>query len=255
MWKTPNQYFGTLHIISIVVMLCCAACGIYLGIKYRDAKYDKKKDKAMSILGFVFVALEAFKIIFRVAADAGADERLISFQICSIPLWLLPWIAYMKEGKLKKSFIGFVSFQSFTAAFFFFVKPAAIVMSESNFNYIVLSMHSLLWHCLMVASGLFAMVAYRLLTKEGFKTLVYSYILWVICAVVAMILNIIIGGKIDLFSIAPNTDFSYPLLGVFFKSPKPYPLFFISFLIYYGLGGLIIYGLGFGITKLATKKK
>lgn len=252
MWKTTHNYFGPLHIVSIVFMLSCVAVGIVLGRKYQDKKYDRQKDVGMTILGFVFVAMEIFKIAFRLIVNEGADLTLISFQICSIPMWLLPFIAFMKEGKLKKSFIGFVSFQSFTAAFFFFIKPAAIV---KNTAWICMSVHSMIWHGLMVGSGVFAMVAYRLLCKDGFKTLVYSYVLWVITAIIAMIANFVCGYPLDLFSIAPTTDFSYPLLGVFFKSPKPYPLFFISFLIYYGLGGLIIYYLGCGITKLCTRKK
>ena len=57
-----------------------------------------------TILGFVFIALEAFKIIFRITVNEGADLTLISFQICSIPMYLLPCIYFMKDGKLKQAF-------------------------------------------------------------------------------------------------------------------------------------------------------
>ena len=45
------------------------------------------------------------------------------------------------------------------------------------------------------------------------------------------------------------------LLSILFKSPSPYPLYFICYLVYYFLGGLMVYGIGTGITALAGKKK
>lgn len=252
MWETEHSYFGTLHIVSIIFMLGCLAIGIILGNKFKKQKYDRKKDVALTVLGFVFVGLEAFKIIFRVTKGLGANVSLVSFQICSIPLWILPWIAFMKEGMLKKAFVGFVSFESFTAAFFYFAKPSAIVLD--HYGYVCLSMHSMIWHGLMVGCGAFSMIAYRLLDKEGFKSLIYGYILWVIAALIAVVANLIVGAPLNLFWIAPDTKFSYPILGAIFKSPSPYPLFIIAFLIYYALGGLIVYGLGLGATKLARER-
>ena len=254
MWKTPQSYYGPLHFAAIGTMLAFLAIGIILGIKAKGT--GKKRDKAMTILGFVFIALEAFKIIFRLAVNEGADMTLISFQICSIPMYLLPCIYFMKEGKLKQAFIGYVSFQSFTSAFFYFVKPAAVIGT----SYVAISMHSILWHALMVGSGVYAMIAYGLLTKEGFKTFIYSYMLWVVTVAIAIIANIILikavpGTPVNLFYIAPNSTFKFPLLSIIFKEPKPYPLFILGFLIYYFIGGFTIYAIGFGINSLCSKKK
>ena len=257
MWKTvPHPYYSPLHFVAIGIMLVFFALGIVLGIKAKGS--SKSRDKAMSILGFVFVALEIFKIVFRIIVKEGADLTLIPFQICSIPMYLLPFIYFMKEGKLKQAFIGYVSFQSFTSAFFYFVKPAAAMTTA----YVAITVHSILWHSLMVASGVYAMIAYGLLTKEGFKTLVYSYILWVVTVAIAVILNIVIikanpTTKMNLFYIAqnPNAPFNYPILSILFKEPKPYALFLLVYLVYYFLGGFMVYGIGYGINTLANRKK
>ena len=257
MWNTPtHDYYSPLHFVAIGIMFVFLALGIGLGIKVKGN--SKSRDKAMTILGFVFVALEIFKITFRLIVKEGADLTLIPFQICSIPMYLLPFIYFMKEGKLKQAFVGYVSFQSFTSAFFYFVKPAAAL----NTAYVAITVHSILWHSLMVASGVYAMIAYGLLTREGFKTLVYSYILWVVTVFIAVILNIILikaypDTKLNLFYIAqnPNAPFSYPLLGILFKEPKPYPLFLLVYLVYYFIGGFMVYGIGCGIRALATKRK
>ena len=256
MWKSINKPMGTLHICAIIVMVLFAVAGGFLGVKYKGDKHKAKRDKALTIVGFIFIALEIFKISYRIAVNEDADLRLISFQICSIPMYLLPWIAFMKEGKLKDAFLGYVSFQSFTSAFFYFVKPAALL----NTKYIAISMQSLIWHSLMVGCGIFAMVSYGFLNKKGFRIFLYSYILWVITAFIAMIANIILinavpGTQVDLFYIAPNSTFKYPMLSIFFKSPSPYPLYFACYLVYYFLGGFMMYGLGCGITALATKKR
>ena len=255
MWKTATHpYYSPLHFVAIGIMFVFLALGIVLGIKAKGN--SRSRDKAMTILGFVFIALEIFKITFRIIVKEGADLTLISFQICSIPMYLLPFIYFMKEGKLKQAFVGYVSFQSFTSAFFYFVKPAAAL----NTAYIAITVQSILWHSLMVASGVYAMIAYGLLTKEGFRSFIYSYILWVVTVVIAVILNIVLikanpGTALNLFYIAPNSTFKYPLLSILFKEPKPYLLFLLVYLVYYFIGGFSVYGIGCGIRALATKKK
>ena len=112
----------------------------------------------------------------------------------------------------------------------------------------------------MVASGIYAMIAYGLLTKEGFRSFLYSYILWVVTVVIAVILNMILikanpGTPLNLFYIAQNSTFKYPLLSILFKEPKPYLLFLLVYLVYYFIGGISVYGIGCGIRALATKKK
>ena len=256
MWKTQPHPYGTLHFIAIGFMVICAAVGIYLGIKYKGNKYDRSRDKALSTLGFVIIGLEAFKIIFRIATHENVDLTLISFQICSIPMYLLPWIAYMKEGKLKKAFLGYVSFQAFVSAFFYFVKPNAIFTTK----YVIISLHSIVWHSLLVAMSLFVMVSYGLLSKKGCEYLILGNLLWIGTAFIAMILDVILrkavpGSAVDLFYIAPGSTFKYPLLSLIFPKPEPYALYFVSFLIYYTLGCIIIYAVGCGITALATRGK
>ena len=255
MWKTATHaYYSPLHFVAIGIMLVFLALGVVLGIKAKGN--SRGRDKAMTILGFVFIALEIFKITFRLIVKEGADLTLVPFQICSIPMYLLPFIYFMKEGKLKQAFVGYVSFQSFTSAFFYFVKPAAAM----NTAYVAITFHSILWHSLMVASGVYAMIAYGLLTKEGFKTFLYSYYLWVVTVAIAVVLNIILikanpGTPLNLFYIAPNSTFKYPLLSILFKEPKPYPLFLLVYLVYYFIGGFAMYGIGYGINTLATRKK
>ena len=255
MWNTPtHDYYSPLHFVAIGIMFVFLALGIVLGIKAKGN--SRSRDKAMTILGFVFIALEIFKITFRIIVKEGADLTLISFQICSIPMYLLPFIYFMKEGKLKQAFVGYVSFQSFTSAFFYFVRPAAAL----NTAYIAITVQSILWHSLMVASGVYAMIAYGLLTKEGFRSFIYSYILWVVTVVIAVILNIVLikanpGTALNLFYIAPNSTFKYPILSILFKEPKPYLLFLLVYLVYYFIGGISVYGVGCGIRALATKRK
>ena len=255
MWKTASHlYYSPLHFVAIGIMFVFMALGIVLGIK---AKGDSKsRDKAMTILGFVFIAMEIFKISFRLIVNEGVDLTLTSFQICSIPMYLLPFIYFLKEGRIKQAFIGYVSFQSFTSAFFYFVKPAAALQTQ----YIAITVQSVLWHSLMVASGVYAMIAYGLLTKEGFKSFLYSYILWVITVAIAVFRNIFLikavpGTTVNLFYIAPTSTFKYPILSILFKEPKPYALFLLAYLVYYFIGGFTVYGIGLGINTLSAKIK
>ena len=102
MWKTvTHPYYSPLHFVAIGIMFVFFALGIVLGIKAKGN--SRSRDKAMTILGFIFIALEIFKITFRLIVKEGADLTLIPFQICSIPMYLLPFIYFMKEGSSRPS--------------------------------------------------------------------------------------------------------------------------------------------------------
>ncbi len=256
MWKTQPKAFGGMHIFALIFMVACLVVGAILGKKFQGEQNRRKRDKALTILGFIIIGLETFKLIFKGIVGEDVDLRMISFQICSIPMYLLPWIYFMKEGKLKKSFIGYVAFQCFVSAFFFFVKPVAILTTK----YVILSIHSMIWHSLLVGIAVFTMVGYDLLNKKGRSYVILGDLLWILTAFIAMILDVILrnavpGTLVDLFYIAPGSTFKYPLLSIFFPKPEPYPLYFFCFLVYYTLGAFIIYWLGCGLTALANRSK
>ena len=69
------------------------------------------------------------------------------------------------------------------------------------------------------------------------------------------ILNRAFYGLPDLTNVhGLHTNAIYGFLNILFKKPSPYPLFVLSFIIYYSMGVAALYGILTGIEALKGKK-
>ncbi len=261
MWINKPAVWGPLHIISFALAATLLVVGFILGKKYEDEKYDQKKDLILTIYGFALVALEVFKEIFIVITTKHYDLTLIPFQICSTPMYILPFIMFVKNKTIKSAMLGYLAFVAIIAGFFYFVKPVAML----NADYVIISFHSLLWHESLLLCAAFTMTGYRMVEKGSIKTLITSNILFMIFAIIAIILNLALrninpASELNLFYISYYNieyvkPFNYPILSLINKTQRPYVLYIFEYFIYIALGTLMFYGLGYGINWLINRKK
>lgn len=255
-WSTtPLPSWGLIHILSILVMLCCIVVGVILGRKYSYAKHKKTVDKVLFTFGITLLVLEILKQIYLTVAEGSYDLSKIPFQICSIPIYILSLWPIFKTERAKKATYNYVSYFSMCAATFYFVKPSAIL----SMPYILMSIHSLIWHASLSGLGAFCIAASNPNFKEDMKGFADAYVLFVLCSIVAIIANTIFNkvlGQpiVDLFYINSQNKAFYPLLNLLYKMPRPYPVYVVSFWIYFGLGGLFFYGMGALVRKVLPRK-
>lgn len=246
-WSTQPKAFGVFHIGGILFAILLGILGYYFGKKYSNDNYKRKTDAALSIIGASLIILEIIRQLFVVfvVCEGKYSIEYIPFQICDLASYMLCSIYFLKNKKIKNAFLGFVAFFSTGSALFYFTKPVAALNTE----YIYLSINSFFWHAVLIGVGIFTIVSYSLCKKGGYKSLINGYYCWLICAVIALIVNetcniIDPNTSINLFYINSKFETFYPLLSSIFNPyPRPYFIYFIAFCLYYALGGLLIYSL------------
>ena len=257
MWDTQPVKFGLFHIIVIIIALIAVAFGIYFGHCLRGEAYEKKRDLILTIFGFSLLALEAFKVIFTICVGA-ADLTLISFQICSTPMYFLPFVFFLKRKWLKEVVYSYPIFVGFASAMAYLVNPAAMIKTP----YIIMSIHSALFHIALIFVGAFGMVGYELTNKRGIIAFSKAYVIFVILSLIAMTTDFIVrhyipDTKMNLFYLYPDGN-TFPIIDAYVRPYVPYPVYFLVFLaMYYAtvmIFSSIVFLSDFLIKKFQNKK-
>lgn len=202
------------------------------------------------IIEACFIVLEIVKEVYYAVDSGGYRWDLFPMQICSIIFLVLPVALLCKDGIVKDSILGFIGFCSLASAVFYLCNPAAAITTP----YILLSIHSFFWHWMMIMTGTFVIVSFDLLHRNTIKTLVGSYTVWLIFAVISAVVNNIANSiapnlKIDYYHIG-YAKVIYPVLKLIFQYPEPYLVFFFSFLVYFALGTIGVYYAAKGVCRL-----
>ena len=255
-WKTQPTSMGWLHILGIILMLCAMVGGSWLGTKFSGEANEKKNSKIIGFAAIYFWVLEIFSETFMSIASGKYLLTLIPFQLCSVILFVMPFIPFLKKGIVKDSLLGIIAFVSTTGAFFYFVKPTAALTTP----YIIKSLLSIWWHVSMMGVCTFTMTSFDLLKKEKFRGFIASLIAYAGLALIAVAGNFILPAidptqetnlfYISYYNTTYSNPFQYPILGSIFGGQRPYFLYVIAFIIYFALGASACYGVGFGVKKL-----
>ena len=255
-WATQPKAFGFFHIFGIVMMLVSTALGVIVGKKYKNSSRFENRDKFVWICGLVMLGVEIFKEAFLAIMGGGYQWNMFPIQICSIPLLLLPFFPLYKNNKIKTGVLGCISFVAMTGGAFYFVKPTAALVTP----YIIISLQSFFWHWFLMFVGAFSIVVFDLVGEQRKGALIGGFLVFVVLSVVALIGNALFNNLwpkwgVNFFWINyADPDPFYPIMNLVFKSKSPYIVYYIAFLIYFGIGELFICGLASLIHKFTVKK-
>lgn len=250
-WARPLEAFGAVHIICIAVMLAAVVFGSLLGKKHRESP---KADTLVTVIGLALVALELAKTLFNLKVDGTYDVANIPFQLCSTPLFLLPWIKLLKRGTVKESFLGYCAFYALCGGVFYFVKPTKLLVAR----YVFLSVQSGMWHILLAFVGFYILFAYD--CTRRLSTFCKAAGLFAAALVIAVSVNALCDALcpeagVNLFWITPHDPTFYPIISLIFKDPKPYPLFLLCFFLYLSIGAFLFFGIGQAFHWKELRKK
>ena len=252
-WSHQLHSMGLVHIIGIISAILFGIGGSII------AKKAKNPNKVYAVTGVSFFVLELLKLIFVLITTGTYPLDKIPFQMCTVELFFLWAIPLVKNDKIKKGMISYTLI-GLMAAFFYYVKPTTILTS----NYIFLSFQAMIWHNLVIMIGVFSIVHYKIYGKKGKDFIISGYVFWLILTVLAVILDVILSkiipqANINFFYLSPLQDsVTYPVLNLIFKKPTPYPMFLLSFVVYYTIGAVALYGILTGIDTIkenSRKKK
>lgn len=239
----PTNY-GWFHLMFIGIML---AATVLLCVKCRNVS-DKHFRRIIFISWVVLVVLEIYKqLVYSVEYTDGAfvwDYQWYAFpyQFCSTPLYALPFVAFLPDGRLRDAFVGFVSFFSLFAGVAVFLYPNDVFISMIGVN-----IQTMIHHGTQIVLGVYAAVYYR--KRLSIRYYLRSIPVFVVFLFIAMVLNVtvyhaLVAAGIDetfnMFYVSPYFDCTLPVLSAIYPA-VPYAAFFLIYCIGFSIAALVIY--------------
>ena len=144
--------FGTLHLIAIAVVVALSFCLCYF---FRDSE-EKTYRTVLLVIWIIMIVMESVKQLVQSYSISAEGEILWRYhwssfplQLCDAPLYLLPFVVFMKEGKLRKAF------SLFLATYLVVGGLTTYLMMSVTFTYnIYLNASTLTHHGLQIVSGI-----------------------------------------------------------------------------------------------------
>lgn len=226
--------FGWFHLLWIALI------GAWIFVAIRFAPRDSERVfKTFSLaLGVAMLAMEAYKqLVF--AYDAKTDSwsypwGSFPFQFCSTPMYLLPIIACLNEGKLRNCLCCFLATYGFVGGFAVFVYPETVFIQTIGVN-----IQTMLHH-----GGMIVYAIYLFATKRvgANKSAVWNAlpVFLVLCAA-ALTMNLLYGDgeAFNMFFIAPGGAYLVPIVDFLF-SRLPYIVYLFSYLIFFTVAAYLV---------------
>ncbi len=251
--EMPRAY-GVFHTVSICIILSLSLVAIF----FRKRITEKFIAHSMLWSGIIMLVFEIYKQIvmsYRPANDTWSYPWYIfPFQFCSTPIYLT-FIAFALYKFNKKE-----PFKAFTAFLGTYSLIGAIVVlfvgTNSVFSPIIgVSVQTMVHHGIMFILAVMILVSGTV--SYNLKTAFNAYKIFCVLVVMALFLNRIYGDgtKFDMFYLAPESDFVYPVFNNLFGGRLPHFVYVIGYIILFTLGAFLIIGIGRAFTRKREKRK
>ena len=250
--------FGVWHLSFL--LLTVLAC-VLLAWKCKDAP-DKTVRRVLLAMWITLVVMEIYKqVIFSMRVSYGYAEwqyqwYSFPFQLCSAPLYTLPFLVWLKEGRLRNAIAAYM------ATFSLFGGLAVMIYPGDVFSDILgANIQTMLHHGAQIVIGVLMVVRYRRQLNKSF--FLGGLITFTIFSALAMILNVavqnaLIANQIDMvfnmFYISPYHPCTLPVLSAIFPL-VPYAVFLLIYLLGFAAVAGVIFGVEKAAVSLACRKR
>lgn len=238
--KAPEM-FGMFHFISVA----CIIFVTYLFVRYLKDTDDKTFRKVMFICFIILVLGEVYhQVCFSVDFDSGSanwDYPWYKFpmQFCSTPMYVLPFVIFMKDGHVRDSAMAYISTFSLFAGLAVCIYANDVFCKTAGVN-----VQTMVAHGLQVVMGIYMTVYNR-------RRLSHSYYLkaipmFIAFLAIATVLNlavyeIIPDESFNMFYISPYYQCHLPILSIIDPLVPDIVFFFIYSLGFIGVAALVYY--------------
>ncbi len=233
--------FGAFHLISLSVIFCLFA--LMVVFRRRLPCGESALRRLLVIFGVGLLLLEVGKqLTYSYTPAVGWDYNWdrFPFQFCSVPIYAALIGMCLPRCRVRQAILAFLATYSPVAGCSVLFYPAPDVFHEVVF----LNVHTMLWHGAMLLFGLYLWLTEAILPEK--KTAISAALVYLPMPVLALILNEIeyatnFAGQytFNLFYISRHGYCMIPLLSWVQKN-APYPLFFLSYVVLLGVGGVLV---------------
>jgi hypothetical protein len=255
--ETPTN-FGWFHLMFIAIAILST---VFLCVKFRNC--SDKVFRQIALIGWILiVSLEVYKqIIYSYNFDNGVvtwDYQWYAFpyQFCSTPLYALPFIIFLKDGKIRDAFIMYMSTFSLFAGLAVFAYPNDVFISIIGIN-----IQTMIHHGLQIVFGIyFAVYSRKKYTLYSFLKSVYVFVGFSLLAILLdiSVYKIFITKGIDetfnMFFISPYFPCTLPVLSIIYEKIN-YIIFLFMYIIGFVFAALSAYGVEKLFINLSRKEK
>lgn len=235
--ERPSGY-GWFHLLCffLVILTTVMLCVFFRKISERKFK------TIIFIFWIVMVLFEVYKqIVYSFSVDGVVwDYQWYSFpfQFCSTPLYVLPFLIFLKEGKVKDGVILFICTFSLFAGVAVYFYPGDVFSTDL----LGVQIQTMVHHGSQIIIGVYTAVYYK--DKINVKTFLYSLPVFSVMVLIALILNIIMHSvtteTFNMFFISPYFECTLPVLSIVRES-LPYIPFLLIYILGFSCCALIVY--------------
>ena len=248
--------FTWFHNLSIILVVLAT---VFLCKRFGNAP----EEQARKILLYVWCAMVTLEIYKQLNFGISYGDGTLSwdyawyafpYQFCSSPLYALPVIIFMKDGRVRDAFIGFMTFFSLFAGLTVLVYP-----EDALIDVIGINIQTMFHHGMQIVLGIF--LAYRNYKKFSLQYFLHSVAVFAGFVIIAILLNVIvynafvatgIDETFNMFFISPYFDCSLPVLSMVYDA-IPYPVFLIVYIVGFAVVAFLMYLIIKGIELLSKK--
>ena len=250
---TPTNY-GWFHLMFVAIAITTT---VLLCVFAKNMK-EKNFRKLVFWCWIVMLVLEVYKQIFYATMEVNGDEinwvykwGNFPFQLCSTPLYLLPFVAFLKDGKVRDSIIAFLCTFAMFGGLVVFLYPNDVFVRMIGIN-----IQTMVHHGLQLVLGIFMLVYYR--KKINWKYFLRGIVVFGITVAIALSLNTImhyaITDSFNMFYIGPFIKCHLPILSDIW-SKVPYIAFLLIYIFGFILAAAIMFAIPYYLIKLINKSK
>lgn len=252
--KMPEPtVFGVYHIISLLVVIGLTALVCW---KCKDCSARALKWIVASAW-IVMLVLEIYKNIALSFEYDGTKVvwdypwHIFPFQLCSMPLYIYPIIAFKKDGKFRDALIAFAS------TFVFFGGLATMIMPATVFTEIIgINIQTMVHHGAQIVIGVLLLVHER--KRLNLKFFIPAIYVFGVALSVAMAMNLIfptfVSETFNMFYISPYYSCILPLLEIVYAQTH-YAVFLIIYILGFILIAFLMYIIQYYIIKACMNRR
>lgn len=241
--------YGTFHLIWLFAGILFS---LFMAFLLR--KTNEKQNKIVLLSCGIFLAItEIYKQIFywNVETIYTGSYRwgILSWQLCSIPMYLCLIIPFLKEGKFKNALYDFLVSYNFLGGFVALLEPSGLLH-----EWVMMTLHALIWHIMLVFLGFYLVASKR--AARSLKDFLLTMPVYYVTALVALILDLsldkISGGQINMYFLGSQGPGIIIFQDIFEKAGRVVSSIFFTSMV--TLGSFICFVLARLVGKIIKKK-
>ena len=251
--EAPPSY-GWFHLMFVCLII---GLTVFLCIKFKNCS-DKAFRRIVLICWLTMVTLEIYKqFVYSYSLEPAAIEwdyqwYAFPYQLCSTPLYVLPFIAFMKDSRLRDAFVAYM------ATFSLFAGAAVFCYPGDVFSKILgISIQTMVHHGLQIVLGVFFIVWARKRINMWFYLKAIPVFAVLVSVAIYMNNVFVLSGSdetFNMFFISKHFDCTLPVLSIIYPL-VPYIAFLMLYIFGFSLVAFIVFAIAKGIIKLTNLRK